>query len=416
MDFELEPRTEAGRAFVELAEKHAQEAADGAADRDRESRFPTEIIESMKASGFTKAAVPPAFGGGDVTSAHDLMIGCNRLARVDPGLAIAVNMHFATSFVTTRMWRGAIEAGDDAQRSSMETFLGIIGAGMITMANATEPGAHVSAPLTEIEPAEGGWRVNGRKIFSTMSPAADVFMVSVRRRRASGEGPDQGGFAVVFRGTPGQTINDDWDALGMRSSGSGSVVYEDCVIPAGLFLPGGEYGEETDTGLIIGSAGNVGLVASMLGIAEAAADHVLGLVTSRRKGPDGRLVAERRGVQHAVAEMRASITTGRALLDRVGRHLDEVLSERPVADVTLDDLHALNAEFQAAKLVSNRCAIDAVDKALQISGGQGYLSASPLSRAYRDVRAGPFMQIFSPNEAYEYIGKVTLGLPPEVDA
>lgn len=414
MDFELQPLTEPGRAFVELAEKHAAEAAPRVDEHDRESTFPVEAVESMKASGFTKAPVPVEFGGGGLTSVHDLMVGLNRLGRVDGGLAIAINMHLVSAWVTSRMWRAAKEAGDAEQQQAMEAFLGLIAGGIIVMANATEAGTHVSHPLTEIEQVDGGWRINGRKIFSTLSPVADLFLVAVRERRR--DGPDQGGFGIVFRGTPGQRINDDWDALGMRSSGSGSIVYEDCFIPDEMRLLGGNYGEYTELALIIGSAGNIGLVATMLGIAEGAADHVLEMARTRRKGPDGRLIAERHGIQHAVAEMRAAIATSRAVLERAGRHCDEVLVERPTSEVSIDHLHALNAEFQTAKLVSNQAAIDAVDKALQISGGQGYMTSSPLSRAYRDVRAGPFMQIFSPNEAYEYIGKVTLGQPPDVDA
>ena len=77
-------------------------------------------------------------------------------------------------------------------------------------------------------------------------------------------------------------------------------------------------------------------------------------------------------------------------------------------------MHELNAAFQCTKLVVNRKAIDVV-KAMQLSGGAGYLASSPLSRLYRDVRAGPFMQPFSPNEAYGYIGKMALGQPVDDD-
>jgi alkylation response protein AidB-like acyl-CoA dehydrogenase len=112
--------------------------------------------------------------------------------------------------------------------------------------------------------------------------------------------------------------------------------------------------------------------------------------------------------------MDVDLAAARAVLERCAAMFDRVVLEGPIP--TLEEMHEIHHELQCAKLVVNRKAIDVVDRALTVSGGAGYMSANPLSRQYRDVRAGPFMQPYSPNEAYEYIGKVALGLPPDVTA
>ena len=148
---------------------------------------------------------------------------------------------------------------------------------------------------------------------------------------------------------------------------------------------------------------------------EAARDLIIDLVKTRRKAPSGRTLAERYSIQHTIAEIEIDLAACRAMLERTGRAVDTLYSRHGAGSVPLDEFHELNKDFQCTKWFIQRKAIEIVDRALTASGGAGYLSKSPLSRMYRDVRAGPFMQPFSPNEAFEYIGKVTLGLSPEIE-
>jgi alkylation response protein AidB-like acyl-CoA dehydrogenase len=413
MGDQLQPRTKPGHRFAELAEQHAGEVAERAEEHDREGTFAVEAFEAMKASGFMAATVPEAFGGLGLDSAHDLGVGLSRLARGDGSVAIAANMHLSFGIIGTRLARGAREAGDDEAAAATEGLLGLVGGGAIAMANATEAGTDLRHPLTEATRVEDGWAINGRKIFGTLSPVADMFFVPVRTPRD--DGSYGRGFAFVFRGTPGQQILDNWDALGMRASGSNDVVYESCVVPEPLFTVGEEdWGAEGELDLLVATAGNIGLVSSFVGIAEAARDLTVETARTRRKAPSERVLAERSGVQRLVAEMDILLSTARALVHTSGEAIDELI-RRPVADVSVDEFHQLNKEFQATKLVANRAAIDVVDRALTLSGGAGYLTANRLSRLYRDVRAGPFMQPLSPVEVHEYIGKMALGLDPVLE-
>ena len=83
---------------------------------------------------------------------------------------------------------------------------------------------------------DGGWRLNGRKIFGTLSPAADLLIV-VSRFRRDGDSDDDWGWAYAFvpKDSDGVTLHDDWDALGMRASGSQSITFSDCFVPDELF-------------------------------------------------------------------------------------------------------------------------------------------------------------------------------------
>jgi alkylation response protein AidB-like acyl-CoA dehydrogenase len=156
----------------------------------------------------------------------------------------------------------------------------------------------------------------------------------------------------------------------------------------------------------------MGLSGVFLGLAEAARDYVVASVKTRRHGSTGPLLAERHAVQHAIADIEVDLAAARAMLARTMTLADGLFQAYPAGSVPMAELHEAMKDFQCAKLVVTRNAVNIVDRALTVSGGAGYLSKNLLSRLYRDVRAGPFMQPFSPNEAYAYIGRVTLGLDP----
>ncbi len=409
MDFELESISAAGERFVELADKHAVELGRTSDRHDRERTVPEEGWAELRRSGFLAGTVPAELGGLGVSSVVDLVAGLSRLARGDASVAIGATMHLSA------MRYLALLRGDPATRADPDLGRGI---GLLLRACArgrlvacvaiSERGTSLGWPATVAEPAEGGgYRVSGTKSFCTNSPVATVFLTSVRVL-GDPDGPRLG-FALVPRGTAGLTVLDDWDGMGMRASGSGDVVLAGCPVPARTVLAAGPLGRLSAALLPLTTVGAVALAACFLGIAEQAQTLAVSTAGRRRRRPGGPPLAELPPVQAIVAENEVDLATSRGVLARTAALLDERLEAAGAAGDE-DRLEALMAAAQCAAVAAKRSAIAVVDRALTASGGGGYVDSNPMSRLYRDVRAGPFMQPFSALEAFTYIGRVTLGL------
>ena len=407
---ELKAITEAGSRFVALAEEHAEDFASRADQHDREGTFPFENFEAMKQSGFIAGTVPASFGGMGVASAHDMALAIGRLGRGCASTAIAVNMHLAVGWTMRRMH----EAGAPTAPAIEGLFKGIAAGGVVCAVFGTEAGTDIDYPRTTATANEDGYVIEGRKIFGTLSPVANVIFSPLRVLR-DGDTP-RAGMGMLTRDMPGMHIMDNWDALGMRASGSNDVVYENVqASPANVIGGTDEIGTVRVEGLEQAIAGNVGLICAFMGIAEAARDLAVQMARTRRKGERNRLLAERASVQHMVGEMDIDLSMVRSACERAGRVVDDFTDRHGWGAASMDEALEMQHEFQCAKWVANRKAIDVVDKALTISGGAGYMNKSPLSRMYRDVRAGPFMQPYAPHEAPEFIGRIALGQDPEPD-
>ena len=115
-------------------------------------------------------------------------------------------------------------------------------------------------------------------------------------------------------------------------------------------------------------------------------------------------------VHQTVGEMEIELAKCRSILRSAGMGADDWLVDAVAKPPTEESAHHLMKDYQSAKWVVNRGAIEIVDKALDLVGGGGFMNNH---RLYRDVRAGPFMQPLSPTELRGYIGQVVLGLYPD---
>jgi alkylation response protein AidB-like acyl-CoA dehydrogenase len=405
MSRELTARTGPGKRLVALAETLAAELARNAGSHDREGTFPFESFAAVKESGYFAGPIPGELGGLGATSVHDVLVASSRLARGDAALALGVNMHYAYLMNVVRRWQIAVASGNQRHADAFGGTLQQIARERTVFAAAgSEPGQDLTRPATTATRVEGGWVVSGRKVFCTMSPAADVFYTAVTF--AENGGPHRYGYAMIPRTTPGVVVHDDWDALGMRSSGSNSVSFEDVRLPASALRGGFPVGDAVEYMERNLSAG-LFHAATALGIAENA--HMT--IVERLVRTDGVLSARS---QMLAAENVVDLAASRAVFSRAAGLLDEAQELNPTSGPGAEEVTSLFAEAQSAKAFVGEAAARIVDRSLALSGGAGYLNGSSLARAYRDVVATGFMHPLGANRAYEFLGQVELGREPSL--
>jgi alkylation response protein AidB-like acyl-CoA dehydrogenase len=387
--FELTAKTNAGARLVRIAEALAEDFARCAALHDREGSFPHAAIDELKRAGYFRAPIPAENGGLGVTCVHDVVVASSRLARGDASIAIGVNMHLVLLLNVVRRWQAARAAGDRGRAAAFGASMNAIARdGVVLAAAVSELGQDLTRPRTTATRTPSGWRIDGRKAFCTMSPAATVLYTAVTY--VDDDGIERYGYAQVPTDAPGVQVHDDWDALGMRASGSHSVTFADVPVPHSALRGGfvaGDAAAYMERNLLAG----LFHASASLGIAESAASAAID-AASRRGEPDAR-------TRMLIAENVIDLGACRATLSRSATLVDD--SGAPVV--------AVFADTQAAKAFVNEAAARIVDRALAITGGAGYLNGHPLARAYRDVRAGSFMHPLGANRAYELLGDVALG-------
>ncbi|GGY05623.1 acyl-CoA dehydrogenase family protein [Streptomyces hiroshimensis] len=374
---------------VALATELAASFADRAAAHDRDGSFPHENIADLVASGYTAMTVPAAWGGGGA-GLEELCRAQETLAAACASTAFAVNMHVHGIAMIAGI------GGDQAAWA----YRAIVEDGAVIAGGFSEPGVGGNwwHPTTSARPVPGGYLLNGRKGFFTGFPAADLLFLSAARTDDRGL-PQPVGFLVPKPGR-GVRVTAEWDAAGMRATGSHSLVLEDCYVEAGRMV-----GEPGALPLMFIQGVHwawCSFASVFLGIARGA----LGLVVREQRGRTlhvlDRTVAHLPGVQFKVAEARTRLAAAEA-------HLYQAVRADHEAAVAADPLgHYIDMSVMKNSVC--RLAHEVVTLAMQIQGGSALLAGHPLQRMYRDVVAGLLVPPNSDVTA-EWAGKHALGVP-----
>ncbi|GAC1436263.1 MAG: acyl-CoA dehydrogenase family protein [Solirubrobacteraceae bacterium] len=323
--------------------------------------FPNEVFTKLAANGFLGLKYPLGYGGEGGDYLHDAVF-TEELARCGSGgLAAGIGAH--VGIATPPVWKFGTE--DQKQRFLVPAIAGT----RIAALAITEPdaGSDVAAIRTRAERVDGGYLVNGSKMFITNGVRADFLVCAVKTSAAGGHHGLS--FLLVERssGIDSQPI----EKLGWHASDTALISLQDVFVPAENLL-----GEENQGFYLIMANFQwerllmaLGAVAAM----QAAFERTLAFALERRAF--GRALGGHQVIRHKLAEIATTIAGGRAITYNALRLFSE--GADAVREVTM------------AKLATQRACFEVMDSCLQIHGGAGYMQEYGIERAARDARLGP---------------------------
>jgi len=375
--------TSAPRAtsFLDRAAGLGPEIAAHAERHDRDGTFVTESADLLREAGVLAMAVPAELGGGGATIAEVAAVQ-RELAHHCGSTALATAMHqHVVAFTTWRFRRGLPGAEATLRRVADE--------GIVLVSTG---GADQTHPRGEATKVDGGYRVSGRKVFCSQSPVGTAMSTMFAY-----DDPEQGRRVLnmaVPLSAEGVTVLDDWDVLGMRGTGSGTILVEDVFVPEDKVLANRPHGLVDGPLQVIFSIAFPIITAAYLGVAEAAYQAAVASVGDRR---DDVLVQRQIGL----------------MADRLrvaGWSLDGAIAS--VGDDPQPSMD-LVANVMAAKREVALAGIEVCDLAMEVAGGPSFCKGSVIERCYRDIRAAKFHPL-SMEKTLVHAGRVALGVPADV--
>jgi acyl-CoA dehydrogenase len=368
--------------LVGWADELGGQVAAFAPGHDRDGTFVTEAYDLLRSSGYLALAVPTELGGRGATI-RQVAMAQRALARHCASTALASVMHHHVVLFTAWRYRRGLPGAEATLRRVADEGIVLVSTG----------GADLTRPRGEARRVDGGYLVSGHKVFASQSPAGSVMSTMFPH-----DDPDEGRIVLnlaVPMADPGVTVLDNWDALGMRGTGSNDVEIHDVFVPDDKVLARRPHGRVDPPLQTILSHAIPPITAVYLGVAEAARDHAVAAVTGAPRADDPM-------VQRQVGLMATRLRVAAWALDGALA----VVGDDPAP--SMDNVVAV----MAAKREVSLAGLEVCDLALEVGGGAAFYRGSPIERAYRDIRGIKFHP-FPPDDALVHAGQVGLGLPAD---
>jgi alkylation response protein AidB-like acyl-CoA dehydrogenase len=378
-----------------LTESQLETFRSRAAAYDRENRFFQEDFNDLRDAGYLRMAIPRELGGLGYTLA-EVARETRRVAMYAPATALGTNMHTYWVGLVADLWRN----GD----KSLEWLLREATAGEVFAAGHAEPGNDLPLLLStsKAERVEGGWKITGRKSFGSLTPVWT--RLGVHAMDASNPSAPKIVHAFIPRESPGISIKETWDVLGMRATRSDDTVLEGVFVPdkyVARVVPAGAGGIDAFVlGIFAWALVNFGNI--YYGLATRVRDLVVEMVKSKGSLGMTRSMAYHPEVQHGIAEIAMELEAIHAQLELVAQDWSN----------GVDHGMGWPVKIVSAKYRAVTGAWRVVDRAMDLSGGFGMFKKHELERLFRDARAGRFHPANSAL-SHELVGKLTLGINPD---
>jgi short-chain 2-methylacyl-CoA dehydrogenase len=355
MNFDLDQEHELVRSTVrEFAQERVAPVAE---ELDRESRFPYELVAELGELGLMGMTIPEEYGGAGADTLS-YAIAVEELTRVDSSVAITMAAHHSLGTLPIYYF------GSEEQKREWLPDLAV--GKKLAAFGLTEPeaGSDAGATRTRAELRDGNWVINGSKIFITNAGTDITACVTITART----GEDETSNIIVPNGTPGYAVSKPMKKLGWRASDTRELSFKDVQVPEGNLL--GPRGKGFRQFLDILDGGRISVAAMGVGLAQGAYDLAYAYAQERKQF--GQPISRFQAVQFKLADMATELEAGRNLVYKAAWLKDQ---GRDFA------LAAAQAKLYTGEL-SNR----AVNWALQIHGGYGYMDEYAISRLYRDQK------------------------------